>query len=141
MAEFNWVTALSGGVLIGLASSLFLLTNGKIAGISGIFRGLISFWTGFEPWRFMFIIGLVAGGALFLFIDPNHAFEAVHPRNHIWIVALGGILVGFGARLGSGCTSGHGVCGVGRLSPRSIVSVVSFTASGALTVYLAKEFL
>lgn len=133
----TWITAAIGGGVIGLASALLLAFNGRIAGISGITGGLISPTRGEVSWRLMFLIGLVGGGLLMAFMMPE-AFTA-SPRSTIWVVAAG-LLVGFGTRLGSGCTSGHGVCGLSRFSPRSLVATLTFIGAGMATVALFNGF-
>ena len=123
-----------GGVLIGLASAGLMLFNGRIAGVSGIFQGLLSPRLGDLAWRAAFVGGLVLAGVGVGLVMPE-AFASTLDRSFP-VLALAGLLVGFGARLGSGCTSGHGVCGLGRLSPRSGVSVGTFTAAGMLAVFV-----
>ena len=121
----NFESALLGGVLIGLASVLLLFSIGRIAGISGIVAGLST-----EAWRWAFVMGLVGGGtvATFALNPPSGASSS-------WLtLMLAGVLVGMGTVIGSGCTSGHGVCGLGRLSRRSMVAVAVFMAAGMLTV-------
>lgn len=133
----TWITAAIGGGIIGLASALLLAFNGRIAGISGITGGLISPTRGEVSWRLMFLIGLVGGGLLMALLMPE-AFTA-SPRSTFWVVAAG-LLVGFGTRLGSGCTSGHGVCGLSRFSPRSLVATLTFIGAGMVTVALFNGF-
>src|SRR5690349_8922987 len=114
MQPFSLGQALSGGVLIGLGASLLLLCNGEIAGISGIFEGLLARKAGDIAWRIAFCLGLLAGGAALLSFYPS-AFSL--PANRpLASIAIAGLLVGYGARLGGGCTSGHGVCGISRFS-------------------------
>lgn len=127
-----------GGALIGLAAALLMLLNGRIAGISGIFGGALSFPAGDSSWRWAFTAGLVAGGALLLSLSGPAVFENTLDQPVIKL-AVAGLLVGIGTRIGSGCTSGHGVCGLARFSPRSVVSVVTFIFTGALTVFLARH--
>jgi uncharacterized membrane protein YedE/YeeE len=133
------VSALLGGGLIGLAASLLLLWNGRIAGISGIVAGLLRPVAGEVAWRAAFIAGLVAGGLALATVYPV-AVEVRTPAPLGGIV-LAGLLVGYGTRLGNGCTSGHGVCGVSRLSRRSLVATATFITTGALTVYLVHSSL
>ena len=138
MMEFSWITALLGGMLIGLSATILLAFNGRIAGISGIVNGAIRFAAG-EGWRWIFIFGMLAGGALYEYLlapqpTPTSLFAP-------WAMILGGFLVGFGARMGSGCTSGHGVCGLGRLSPRSLVAVLTFLTTGMVTVWVMRHAL
>ena len=122
-----------GGVLIGLAAAGVLLLIGRIAGISGIVAGLLRPSPGEVSWRFAFVLGLLAGGALLLLVYPS-ALD-VRASASLPLVSLAGLAVGFGTRLGSGCTSGHGVCGIGRFSTRSTLATLTFMVTGALTVY------
>ncbi|MEM8804847.1 MAG: YeeE/YedE family protein [Cyanobacteria bacterium P01_G01_bin.38] len=138
MTEFNGIAALLGGGLIGISATLLLAFNGRIAGISGIVNGAIRFATG-EGWRWIFILGMLIGGTLYeygLAPQPTPA-SAFAP----WAMTFGGLLVGFGTRMGSGCTSGHGVCGLGRLSPRSLVATLTFLATGMMTVFVMRHVL
>ena len=128
------VFPLIGGALIGLASVALMLFNGRIAGVSGIVGGLLGRVSAESYWKIAFALGLVAGGVVLRLAYPE-AFATTLTRSTPAIIAAG-LLVGFGARLGSGCTSGHGVCGVSRLSPRSLVATISFTAAGALVVFI-----
>ncbi len=123
---------LAGGVLIGLASALLLAMNGKIAGISGIVDGALKVPEEEESWRYFFIAGLLSGG-LGLLLFYSDAFPAAI-RTPLPLVLAAGFLVGVGTRMGSGCTSGHGICGLSRFSPRSLVATVSFMGAGFLTV-------
>lgn len=137
MAEFNWITALLGGMLIGVSATILLAFNGRIAGISGIVNGAIRFATG-EGWRWIFIIGMLAGGALYEYgLAPQSTPTSLFAP---WAM-IGGFLVGFGTRMGSGCTSGHGVCGLGRLSPRSLVAVLTFLTTSIVTVFVMRHAL
>lgn len=136
MAEFNWLTALIGGVLIGLSATLLLTFNGRIAGISGIVNGAITF-TKNEVWRWMFIFGMLLGGVLYEYgLAPKPTPTSTFAP---WAMIVGGFLVGFGTRMGSGCTSGHGVCGLGRLSLRSLVAVLTFLITAILTVFVVRH--
>lgn len=139
MAEFNALSALGGGLLIGLASTLMLIGLGRIAGISGILGGLLAWRQVDAGWRAAFLGGLVLGGLLFGWASGY----GLSPRLQTgWTGMLtAGLLVGFGTRLGSGCTSGHGVCGIARLSPRSIVATVTFMATAGVTVYITHHLL
>jgi len=129
---------LVGGVTIGLASSFLLLATGKIAGISGIFAG--TFLGGGErAWRAAFVAGLVASGLLLAWWRPGAVGEGLEAPASV--VAAAGLLVGFGSRLGCGCTSGHGICGIGRLSPRSLVATATFMTTAALTVFVVRHVL
>lgn len=131
MENFTPWSALFGGSLIGLATAILLLINGRIAGISGIASSALAFTKGEKLWKWIFLLGLVAGcGLTMLFeVDSPQA-----PKNGTWVLILAGSLVGIGTVIGSGCTSGHGVCGIGRFSKRSIVATVIFMASAMVTV-------
>ena len=134
MHNFTPLASLFGGVLIGLSASAMLLLEGKIAGISGILAGVLRPAKGDWGWRICFLAGLLAGGLMLGKLLPGaFDFGLIRP---LPLLAIAGLLVGFGTRLGSGCTSGHGVCGVSRLSPRSLVATATFIFTGALTVYL-----
>ncbi|MEQ1559819.1 MAG: YeeE/YedE family protein [Methyloglobulus sp.] len=137
MNNFTPVSAFSGGILIGLAATLLLLCNGRIAGISGIMSGLIKVERAELFWRLAFLAGIVIGAFLFQQLKPGF----YQPRENfpIGLLAFGGFLVGFGTRMGNGCTSGHAVCGIARLSVRSIVATVVFMVSGFVTVYIVRH--
>ncbi len=130
---------IAGGILIGLGASALMLFNGKIAGVSGIFGGLLSPKAGDFAWRAAFIAGIVVGGAALFLLNPD--LFGVGVERSLPIIVLGGLLVGFGARLGSGCTSGHGVCGIARLGPRSIVATLTFMATGAVSAFVVNQIL
>lgn len=139
MHNFTPIPSLIGGILIGLAAGAMLLLDGKIAGVSGIVAGLLRPVTGDTLWRGCFITGLLAGGLLLRVLDlAAYAFTLQRSPGAI---VLAGLLVGFGTRLGNGCTSGHGVCGVSRLSPRSIIATLTFITTGALTVFIINQLL
>lgn len=139
MVEFTPLASLLGGLLIGLGASALLLCNGKIAGISGIVGGLLSPAKNDTLWRAVFVAGLLSGGALFQLFSP-HAFTIGVTRSPGALI-LAGLLVGYGTRLGNGCTSGHGVCGISRVSPRSLIDTVTFIITGAITVYIINHLL
>ena len=125
--------ALAGGLIIGLSATLLMLFNGRIAGISGIFwRSIVKLGDG----SVLFILGLPLGAWIFhaLFNQPEP-----DPRGSFTLAVIGGAIVGIGVKLGSGCTSGHGVCGIGRLSKRSILATLTFMGMGVLTVYLIRH--
>ncbi|WP_085905515.1 YeeE/YedE family protein [Kiloniella majae] len=133
------IPALEGGILIGLAAIGLMLFNGRIAGISGIVGGIFPFKSNDTGWRVTFLVGLVLSPFLYrIFIGqiPEITFDISLP-----LLALGGVLVGVGTQLGSGCTSGHGVCGISRLSIRSITATLIFMATAALTVFLIRHVL
>lgn len=133
MDSFTPWSALLGGALIGLASAAMLLLNGKVAGVSGIVSGLLRPVAGDTAWRALFVVGLLSGGLLLRWLYPA-AFD-LSGAPSLGLVALAGVLVGVGTRLGNGCTSGHGVCGVSRLAPRSLLATATFMLTGALTVF------
>lgn len=134
MENFTPYLSTIGGILIGLSAAMMLGFNGRIAGISGIFNGVILPEKGELGWRLIFVLGLLLGGALMMLIMPTGF--AITIERAPWMVALAGVLVGFGTRLGSGCTSGHGVCGLARFSARSLVATLSFIVTGAITVFV-----
>lgn len=137
--HFTPFSALAGGLLIGLSAALLLLFEGRIAGISGIVGGLLQRrQPGNFAWRIAFVAGLVAAPLLYQVFAklPETRLEADWST-----LIVAGLLVGFGTRFGSGCTSGHGVCGLSRLSMRSLVATLSFMLAGFLTVYLVRHFL
>ncbi|KQT83868.1 YeeE/YedE family protein [Aurantimonas sp. Leaf443] len=139
MSDVTPVSALGGGLLIGLSAALLLLANGRIAGISGILDGALRPKAGEFGWRAAFLAGLLAAAPLLALAGydlPAIAVDAAWP-----IVVVGGLLVGFGTRLGSGCTSGHGVCGIGRGSARSIAATLTFMATAAATVFVVRHVL
>ena len=136
--HFTPWAALAGGVLLGLASALFVLLNGRILGISVIVGGLLRPRAGDMGWRLAFLLGmLVAPGLYWLVVGPTQ------PRiDATWgMVVMAGLLVGVGTRYGSGCTSGHGVCGLSRMSPRSLVATLAFMGAGFVTVFLIRHAL
>ena len=135
---FAYATPLIGGLLIGTSAVALLWFLGRIAGIAGIVWGAISAQPD-NAWRWLFIVGLLLGPALYhtLTATPYPAPSALP----WWQAAAGGLLVGIGVKLGSGCTSGHGVCGLGRLSPRSLAATVTFMATGIATVYVIRHAL
>ena len=129
-------SALAGGVLIGVAAALFLLLNGRIAGISGVIGGLLRPARGDVAWRAAFVIGLIGAPAVYGLFGMLPAMRIDAPFGAL---ILAGLLVGIGTRYGSGCTSGHGVCGLARLSPRSLVATAAFMGAGFATVYLTRH--
>ena len=133
MTGFTPVPSLVGGLLVGVAALLLLWGTGRSAGISAIAGGLLDAPPGDRGWRAEFVGGLIAGGLLLRWLRPE-SFAA--PAGSWEALALAGLLVGFGARLSGGCTSGHGICGLGRLSKRSLVAVIVFMVTGAVTVAL-----
>ncbi|MBQ0535448.1 YeeE/YedE family protein [Providencia huaxiensis] len=136
-ANFTPLSAAVGGVLIGLAAAILLVFNGRIAGISGILGGLLKPTKGDTAWKLAFIIGLMSAPMLFTWLAYT---PEVNIATSTPILVLAGLFVGFGSRLGSGCTSGHGICGMARLSRRSIVAVLLFMIVAFVTVALANHF-
>ena len=145
VAEFEALLPLSGGLSIGLAASLLLMLSGRIAGVCGIAFGVLTELTSGAPrfseisWRVLFIVGLVGGAALYHFISgaPIPKVDNVS----IGVLISGGFIVGLGTKIGSGCTSGHGVCGLGRLSLRSFVATCTFMLFGVISVYIFRHLL
>ncbi|KQW94037.1 YeeE/YedE [Massilia sp. Root418] len=137
-SQFTPYASLAGGVLIGLAAALLLLMNGRIAGISGIVGGLLRPVKGDVAWRLAFVLGLAAAPAAYALFAPMPAAQIDAGSGAL---VLAGLLVGVGTRYGAGCTSGHGVCGLSRLSPRSAAATATFMAAGFLTVYLLRHVL
>lgn len=133
-SEFTPLLSLGGGIVIGLATTLFLLFLGKIAGISGIVRGLFTGKKQDRSWRSFFIGGMVLGGLLISFLKPELTAK-VYEFDTFKLIAAA-LFVGVGTTLGSGCTSGHGICGLSRFSKRSIVATITFMAFGMLTVFV-----
>lgn len=131
-------SSIAGGALIGLSAVIFMLGNGRIAGISGIINGLLSQrFNQQQFWRVAFILGLISGPLLYALLGGQLGQTTITP--HLPYLIIGGLLVGFGSTLGSGCTSGHGVCGLARISPRSIVATLAFLLTAVLTVWLSRH--
>jgi len=137
--HFTPWASLIGGLLLGLASAVFILINGRILGISGILGGLLPPKVGDISWRVAFLLGMLAAPTVFMTLAP--AGFASEPRIDagFWTVIVAGLLVGIGTRYASGCTSGHGVCGLSRLSPRSLVATLSFMGTGFFIVYIVRH--
>jgi uncharacterized membrane protein YedE/YeeE len=143
MLTIDWTnftpgSALLGGLLIGIAASALLLVNGRILGVSGIVGGLLQPRASDTRWRLAFVAGLLVPPLL---LGLSRAVEAPTFPGGLWLTILAGLLVGFGSRMGSGCTSGHGICGMARLSKRSITATLCFMATGFVTVYLMRHVL
>ncbi len=136
MENFTPVSATLGGVLIGLSVAMLFYFNGRILGVSNIAGALLKPHGEGKSWRIIFIAGLLAGGAIIAALSPDNIGES--PAQPFTLL-IAGLLVGYGAMLGRGCTSGHGICGISRLSPRSIVATLVFMASGMLTVYITRH--
>lgn len=138
LVNFTPWSAVAGGALIGLAASIFILVNGRIAGISGILGGLLSPKPGDVSWRIAFLLGLIVAPMVYGLVAelPEIRIDGGFP-----IMMLAGFLVGIGTRYGSGCTSGHGICGISRLSPRSLAATLSFMVAGFVTVFIVRHLL
>ncbi len=139
MESFTPIASTIGGVLIGLAAAGLLMFHGRIAGISGIAGGIFRRQGGDTAWRVMFLVGLFTAGVVWHYFRPMDYRFGIERSTLALVVA--GLAVGVGTQLGSGCTSGHGVCGIGRLSKRSTVATVSFMATAAVTVFIVNEVL
>lgn len=137
MENFTPISALIGGALIGVSAGLLLWLNGRIAGISGIAGGLLSPSKGEIGWRALFLVGLVGGVAIYRLAGGG--LQSIDITSSIPLLLAGGLLVGLGTGIGGGCTSGHGVCGMARLSPRSIVATVVFLAVAGVTVFVTRH--
>jgi uncharacterized membrane protein YedE/YeeE len=140
-AHFTPWTSLSGGILLGVASALFILLNGRVLGISGILGGLILPRPGDRVWRIAFLLGLASAPFVYSWLAPADLVQAPRIDAGYGLVVIAGLLVGLGTRYGSGCTSGHGVCGLSRLSPRSLVATLSFMAAGFAMVFIIRHLL
>jgi len=139
MIEADWIWGLIGGLLIGCGGAVYLLGNGRIMGASGIVGGLID-GSGRSTWaeRISFLAALIVIPAAIAALAPTQA--TTHLTENLWLVGVAGLLVGLGTRIGNGCTSGHGVCGISRLSPRGIVATLVYIAAGALMVVVLRSF-
>jgi len=138
-AHFTPWASLTGGVILGIASAIFILVNGRILGISGILGGLLPPKVGDTTWRIAFLLGFAAAPTVFHAVVPAQYITAPRIDASELMVVVAGLLVGIGTRYASGCTSGHGVCGLSRLSPRSLVATASFMGAGFATVYLVRH--
>lgn len=139
MAEANWLGGLLGGIAIGLAALLLLWGSGRIAGISGIVGGLLPGGaSGDRTWRLAFVLGLIVGAGVYGFSRGGLVLQM---QAEGWLLIVAGLLVGIGTRLGAGCTSGHGVCGLARRSPRSLIATLTFMAVAVLTVFVTRHVL
>jgi uncharacterized membrane protein YedE/YeeE len=131
MAASSFVESLLGGALIGIAASLLLWLNGRVVGVSGLLGGVLAPVRGDALWRVFALLGLVLAGAIGSVVAPQ---QIGHSPRSLSVLVLAGLCVGIGTRLSNGCTSGHGVCGLSRLSLRSLIAVATFMATGVLTV-------
>lgn len=140
-ANFTPWASLAGGVLLGVASALFILLNGRVLGISGILGGLLTPKAGDIGWRVALLAGMFAAPAVYALLAPAGFITAPRIDASFGLVVLAGLLVGIGTRYGSGCTSGHGVCGLSRLSPRSLVATLAFMGTGFVTVFVIRHLI
>jgi hypothetical protein len=138
-AHFTPWSSLSGGIVLGIASALFILINGRILGISGILGGLLPPKLGDTSWRIAFLLGMFAAPTVFHAVVPAEYINAPRIEATEWMIVVAGLLVGIGTRYASGCTSGHGVCGLSRLSPRSLIATASFMGAGFVTVFVVRH--
>ena len=138
-AHFTPFVSLTGGIILGIASAIFILVNGRILGISGIVGGLFPPKMGDTFWRISFLLGFAAAPSVFHAVVPAQYITAPRIDATDLMVVIAGLLVGVGTRYASGCTSGHGVCGLSRLSPRSLVATASFMGAGFITVYVMRH--
>jgi uncharacterized membrane protein YedE/YeeE len=137
--HFTPFASLTGGIFLGVASAIFILINGRILGISGILGGLLPPKAGDTTWRIAFMLGLFAAPTVFHAVVPAQFITAPRIDATDWMVVAAGLLVGIGTRYASGCTSGHGVCGLSRLSPRSLLATMSFMGAGFAMVYVMRH--
>jgi uncharacterized membrane protein YedE/YeeE len=133
--EPSWINAIWGGLIIGASAAAFLLFEGRVLGVSGITGRISELGKGDTAWRVVFVLGALLGGFVASNIWPENFSNLISESNYLRLAAAG-LLVGFGTKMGNGCTSGHGVCGIGRLSPRGIVATITFMAFGVLTVFI-----
>ena len=139
LVNFTPWMSLAGGVLLGVAAALFILLNGRVLGISGIVGGLLAPKAGDAGWRVALLLGLFAAPLVMGLIAPAGFIAAPRIDAGFGLVVLAGLLVGIGTRYGAGCTSGHGVCGLSRLSPRSLVATLAFMGAGFATVFVIRH--
>ena len=139
MENFTPLSATAGGVLIGISVTLLLLFNGRIGGVSGIMNGALFAPKGDRMWRLTFLAGLVLGAFIFHLLAPD--FTVLRQGYPLLLLGLGGFLIGLGTRMGGGCTSGHGICGIANLSIRSLIATLTFMATGMITVYTIRHIL
>jgi uncharacterized membrane protein YedE/YeeE len=140
-ANFTPWASLSGGILLGVASALFILLNGRVLGISGILGGLLTPKAGDTGWRIAFLLGMLAAPLAYGLLAPEGFAQAPRIDAGFGAIVAAGLLVGLGTRYGSGCTSGHGVCGLSRLSPRSLVATLAFMGAGFAMVFVVRHVL
>lgn len=139
--HFTPWTSLLGGILLGIAAGALFLNSGRILGITGILEGLLTPKSEDSPWRFAFLLGMFAAPLAAKLILPTDLMHVPRIEASWLMVAVAGLLVGFGTRWGAGCTSGHGICGLSRLSARSLVATLSFMSTGFITVFVIRHLL
>lgn len=137
--NFTPISAFIGGSLIGLSAAILLLINGRIAGISGIVGGVIYPEKGDMDWRIVFVVGLIIGGFIYQWSGLGVGVSHIQAVVDTPMLIIAGLLVGIGTTIGTGCTSGHGICGLARRSPRSLVATLSFMASAFVTVFIVRQ--
>ncbi|MET4576547.1 YeeE/YedE family protein [Ottowia thiooxydans] len=140
-ANFTPWASLSGGILLGVAAAFFILVNGRVLGISGILGGLLPPKSGDAGWRVAFLLGMLAAPLVYGMLAPAGFVQAPRIDAGFATIVAAGLLVGLGTRYGSGCTSGHGVCGLSRLSPRSVVATLAFMGAGFAMVFMVRHVL
>lgn len=140
-ANFTPWASLAGGILLGVASAIFILVNGRVLGISGILGGLLAPKKGDAGWRIAFLLGMLAAPLVYGLLAPEGFVKAPTIDAGFATIVAAGLLVGLGTRYGSGCTSGHGVCGLSRLSPRSLVATLAFMGAGFVMVFVVRHLL
>jgi uncharacterized protein len=138
MENFTPLSATAGGALIGISVTLLLLFNGRIGGVSGIMNGVF-FAKNDRIWRLIFLAGLILGAFIFQLLVPD--FNVPRQNYPLLLLGLSGFLVGFGTRMSGGCTSGHGICGIARISIRSLIATLTFMSTGMMTVYIIRHIL
>ncbi|WP_262965727.1 YeeE/YedE family protein [Methylobacter psychrophilus] len=139
MENFTPFSALGGGALIGISVTLLLLFNGRIGGISGIMNGVFFAPKNDRMWRLIFLFGLILGAVIFQLVMPD--FNVPRQNYPLFLLGVGGILIGIGTRMSGGCTSGHGICGIANLSIRSLIATLTFMMTGMITVYIIRHSL
>lgn len=140
-ANFTPWASLAGGILVGLAAAVFILMNGRVLGISGILGGLLLPKAGDAGWRIAVLLGIFSAPVVYGLLAPDGFTQAPRIDAGFGLIVVAGLLVGLGTRYGSGCTSGHGVCGLARLSPRSLVATLTFMVTGFVVVYVIRHLI
>lgn len=135
----DYLLGLTGGLIIGTAASALFVLNGRIMGVSAVLSGAMQVRSPDAPWRWAFLVGMLGAGAASYAWMPSAFADTVHPS--LGVCLFSGLLVGVGTQLGSGCTSGHGICGIGSASPRSLIATVVFITTGSITVFVVRHVL